>query len=196
VLKNTPQSGRTAFTLQCRGPRRLPPRQPDATAVIFLLLMTVYQYSQQHSNTLSECAKMCKNSGLSQQYPYHGFYANRDQGSGQVAVDRSSRSSRPGFQFLKSGWLLRCASTQVEWKRLRETVSKEAASHCVMKRWKENDGAGRRWVDGPKCFSPDQGLFPGATTTSFRLDNFLLLMGRATAPVWLGERVPHVLVPE
>ena len=63
---------------------------------------------------------------------------------------------------------------KVEWQRLCETVSKEAASHYVMKKWRENDVAGRRWVDGPKCFSPDQGLFPGA---SFRLDNFLLLMG-------------------
>ncbi len=46
-----------------------------------------------------------------------------------------------------------------------------------MAKWKSNDAAGRRWKDGPKCLTPDQTLFPGATTTSFRLDDFLLLMG-------------------
>jgi len=66
---------------------------------------------------------------------------------------------------------------KVEWQRLCASVSKEAATHFVMAKWKSNDAAGRRWKDGPKCFTPDQTLFPGATTTSFRLDNFLLLMG-------------------
>jgi hypothetical protein len=46
-----------------------------------------------------------------------------------------------------------------------------------MAKWKSNDTKGRCRKDGPKCLTPDQTLFPEATTTSFRLDNFLLLMG-------------------
>ncbi len=65
---------------------------------------------------------------------------------------------------------------KVEWQRLCATVSKEAAIHYVKAKWKCNGTADRRWKDGPKCLTPDA-LFPGATTTSFRLENFLLLMG-------------------
>jgi hypothetical protein len=61
-------------------------------------------------------------------------------------------------------------SNKVEW--MSATVSKGAAVQYIMRQWKKNDMAGRRWVDGPKCYSPDQAMFPGATTTPFRLDNF------------------------
>jgi hypothetical protein len=53
---------------------------------------------------------------------------------------------------------------EVEWQRLCAIVSKGAATRYVMARWKSNDTAGRRWKDGPKCLTPDQTLFPGATT--------------------------------
>jgi len=66
---------------------------------------------------------------------------------------------------------------KIIWEQLCKSASTEQGSLYIMKTWEKNDKAGRRMPNAPQCHTPDSSLFPGATTTSFRLDNFLLIMG-------------------
>jgi len=66
---------------------------------------------------------------------------------------------------------------KIIWEQLCQSASTEQGSSYIMKTWEKNDKAGRRMPHAPQCHTPDSSPFPGATTTSFRLDNFLLLMG-------------------
>ena len=69
------------------------------------------------------------------------------------------------------------AADKTEWQKICTAQGELLGTLFIVKTWRKNYEEGRRVDNAPCCYSPDQTLFPGATTTTFRLDNFLLLMG-------------------
>ena len=66
---------------------------------------------------------------------------------------------------------------KIEWQKICTAQGALHGTLFIVKTWRKNYEEGRRVENAPRCYAPDQTLFPGATTTTFRLDNFLLLMG-------------------